>query len=227
MPLDKTADKEKAALLMKKYELLRAEVLMALGRYKDQVKYFQIIITALIALFTFTIGKDAYIAVAKSPMFWVFIMYVTTTGVSYVVFAVLDLIYHMVALSSRLAVLEVKINRLAGERLFIWETDVVGKFYGGKSPVKGVWHPDWFQTIYMVVLLIFGVFTLPVYVGWEFWGNSSVLVRAATGVGFAYSLGSVLVICAVAVKLVMRFRPGAQKLVWELSNKPWTGDDGI
>jgi hypothetical protein len=213
--------KDKANLLMQKYSLLRAEVLVAMGNYKSQVGYFQFFLTAIIALIPFSI-RDGIIV--NSRMFWIIVMYAITTMITYVVFAVLESLYQMIALNARLTSLEERINELAEERLLLWETTLSGAFFGGAfAPVKGVWHPDYFLSIYVALLVLAGLFITPVYAGYKFWDDPKefqYLFRIAVAGALLYSAVSTFIMLQVGVGVLLRFRPGARQLVRDRLSAP-------
>jgi len=113
------SENEKAEILMKKYGLLRDEVTTLISIYKTHVRHFLTILTAILVLLGYLIGKQQPI---HSWVFWLAVSFFTTTAISYVVFDVLQSLFSINVLGARLSVIEEKINSLAGERLLQWET---------------------------------------------------------------------------------------------------------
>lgn len=216
---DSLSKKDKADLLMRKYTLLKQEVHLLLGRYKSHVTHVQIILTAIIAVIGLSLAKDAYF-LTSSRMFWILITFSIITIVSYVVFDVIETQYCIIILGARMAILEEMINKLANQNLLTWERKVAGDIYGGSfSPVGDVWHPDYFLSLYLVVLIAASIFLPPVYMAYRFWDSPLehlLLLRIAVSSAFLYSLVSAFLMVWVGVGVLVRLRGYARAAMREI-----------
>lgn len=119
-----------------------------------------------------------------------------TTAVSYVALDVVQSIYSMMAINARLTVLEEMINTLANERLLAWESVLSSMFHGSFAPERGLIQPGALLIGYEVVLIIVGLFTIPIFIWINFWNLlvNDIWVTAYLIEGVVYSLVSMFLL---------------------------------
>jgi hypothetical protein len=146
--------KETIDLLVQHYSLLRGEISILLTSYKGQVQYLQVIAAAAVGVVGFAIPSG----LSENRGFWIALMFLMTTVVGYTVFTLLETLYSIIVLAGTTSVLESRINDLAREQLFTWESKLAPIFY---SP-KGL-HPGGLFATYQWLLIGAGFFGLPAY----------------------------------------------------------------
>jgi|GEM_PF-6013366 len=216
-------DKEKIDLLMAKYSILRQETIASINNYKSHVKYFQIIVGIIIAFVGVSTEKGGQFTFLNNITFWIFAMFVATTVVSYVALDVVQSIYSMMAINARLTVLEEMINTLANERLLAWESELSSLFHGGFTPAPGLIQPGALLIAYEVLLIIVGLFSIPIFISINFWNllANDVWVAGYLVEGTLYSLFSMFLLVYSSHGAIIRVREEGPKMIRErIGRKP-------
>jgi hypothetical protein len=193
-------ESSKIELLAQQYSLLRGEILMLLTSFKSQTQYLQIIAAAAVSVVGFTIptGLNA------NRDFWIVLMFVMTTIVGYMVFTLLETLYSVMVLSGTTSALEDRINQLANDTLFIWESKVASTFY---SP-KGL-RPGGYFAIYQWLTISVGLFGIPTYYVYNFAANgfcAFIWSWSLVGLNLIYGFASMAFIFRVWRYILVRDR---------------------
>jgi hypothetical protein len=151
--------KQRIDILVQQYSLLRGELLMLLSSFKSQGQYLQIVAAAAVGVIGFVMPS----AMIANRSFWIALMFLMTTVVGYIVFTLLETLYAVVVLGAVTSVLEDRINHIARENSFIWESKLAAIFY---SP-HGL-RPGGYFAVYQWLLIAVGVFGLPAYYTYYF-----------------------------------------------------------
>jgi|ERR1043166_5506294 hypothetical protein len=189
-PSDKEA-KQPIDILLKEYETVRVDIQQTIGRAKAHTRHFQIVLGAVVALFTVVIRKDTDIA--NSMLFWLFVMYSLTTIVAYLVFDMVEIQYGIEIGGARCGVLEEMINKRLKEALLVWETELAAKLFNpGEQIKRGILHPSFFLTFFQIALIAMAVFSVPAYFYYTFWSQAGETERILVIANLVYS-GTVIV----------------------------------
>lgn len=176
--------KEMIDLLVQHYSLLRGEISILLTSYKGQVQYLQVIAAGAIGVVGFAIPSK----LSDDRGFWIALMFLMTTVVGYTVFTFLETLYSIVVLGAAASALESRINGLAGEQLFTWESKLAPIFYSH----KGLFPGRRFAT-YKWLLIGAGFFGLPAYYIFLFYSQgfySFAVYWFLVALNLLYGLGS-------------------------------------
>lgn len=118
-------------LLMKKYSLLREEVMFYLQLVKSQVKYLQIFIAGFLVILWYIFSNiSAELSAVKAleqygvstELIILMVMLSITTACLYLILDISDSFCGIFIAAARLYTIEEELNRLAGRRILIWET---------------------------------------------------------------------------------------------------------
>jgi hypothetical protein len=183
--------KQPLDILLKEYETVRVDIQQTIGRAKAHVRHFQIVLGAVVALFTVVIRKDTEIA--SNMLFWLFVMYSITTIVAYLVFDMVEIQYGIEIGGARCGVLEEMINKRLKEALLVWETELAAKLFDPGEQIKGgILHPSFFLTFFQIVLIAMAVFSVPAYFYHTFWAEAGGTERKLVVTNLIYS-GAVII----------------------------------
>jgi hypothetical protein len=207
-------DEQKIDILMKEYGSVRDDIQQTINRAKAHIRHFQIVLTAIIALFAVVIRKDTDIA--TSIAFWIFVMYSITTIVSYVVFDMVEIQYGIQIGGARCGVLEEMVNKRANEALLVWETEMADRLFDPFSPIPGVLHPSFFLTTYQIIVIGMAMFSVPAYFIYAFWDHAPLLARYLVWINIAYSIISFVVFSWSLSTVLIFVRKGTR--VWLINS---------
>jgi hypothetical protein len=215
---------EQVDLLMKKYGMVRQELMLYMSNYKSNVKYMNYVIIGLVAIFSLSVGKDRDLGLINSRLFWIFLGAAITTIVGYISYDLLESQYALKSLAARAVALEKTINRIVGKNLLMWESHLAGKFFAPALAVNGVWNPSFALNIYWGLFVAASLILPPSFIVWKFWNNISyssqtTLFRAAVLVLCLYSAMTAVFISGCAFTIFLRLSPRAQELVQNTSRE--------
>jgi hypothetical protein len=200
-------------ILMQKYALLKQEVCLHIGYFKGHVAKFQLMGSALLAAGAYIISNSKILYPGREN-WWIWWLGTTILPVMchYLIFDIIESQYALILLGERLATLEEEVNERVGRRLLIWDSLVSPLFWQGPRPMPGVINPDWFLSLYGLIIAFFDAVALPSLLYGMLWrvrDSSSLGMRAAIfcGIGFMALSMSVSLYCAWRVLLRMRGKP--------------------
>ncbi len=178
-------------VLLKKYSLLKEEIWLNNKVYREHTKYFQILLTGLLVLFS-AAWQSKY-DVFRELWFWVVVAALVTTLMNYVAFHVLEEMYSIILLSARMAVLERALNKAVGSNILFWESQLVERLFASKRPLKGIVNPNYVLLWIQGVLGLLVIFAVPTYcfVFWDRFGKpGGTWSTLSFGLCILYSIGS-------------------------------------
>jgi hypothetical protein len=168
-----TSDQPKLILdlLMKKYALLREEIMFYARTAKLHTRYFQAFFagTLIILWYLFFVAEaskfDAIlqaIRLSRSDVV-LFFLFATNITAFYFAFDILDCYYCVFLASARLQSIENQVNKELGSTLLIWESkfQLQDEIRFGTSRVA--------ITIIQVIIVIFVACVFPLYCYWRLW----------------------------------------------------------
>jgi hypothetical protein len=210
------------SLLEKSYSALRQEILLQIGSIKNHIKNSQLLITGMISVVIFLLNTEAYHLKESTAYLWVSLMLLATTITYYLLYAIVESIYTMNALGEYLSSVESRMNKKLGQKIAIWESDVVPQLMGSIRPFKGVLQPLWMMNLYPPIVIFFVTVAAPFYVYfwkiWTWWYNWP--DRAALLVCGLYSLISFVLAVQVIIGTYIRLRPEARQYIERAWEKP-------
>jgi hypothetical protein len=178
LPMNPAASVE-IDILMKKYALLREEVMFHFKTAKSHTKYFQAFFAACLA-----IGSYLFFGIEEKrlstilcdigftkPGLIALLAWVMNATSYYYAFDVLDCYFCMYLAAARLANIEQQINEKLGSAVLIWES----KFQAEKIATSGPSRKT--ITLYQIGLVFLVSFLFPMYVYKSLWEPSTFLLR--------------------------------------------------
>jgi hypothetical protein len=213
-------DPNNVDLLFRYYQLLKQDLLLQTGSFKNHVRNSQIIGGALIAILAFLINSKAY-PVAKDTVFvWLVATATFTTVTYYLIYDVLEAVFAVRALEECLSFLEDRVNAILGANRFVWQSGVAQRLWPS-APDIGFVPPMKCLEIYETVLIVGATVILPTYVYWKVWvilEEGSMVRHILVGLEF-YSILSAAVTVSVLRGINGRLRNKVREMVarkWEL-----------
>lgn len=240
---NRLTQKDKVDVLMRKYALLKQEIINTDTAYKTHLLRFMFFLPATVALVTYLTRNESFAkqmqfaTLLNSRGFWIAITYLAIFIVSYRVFDLIECQYKIIALGARLHSLEKTINKRAGERLLIWETSLANAFFGELfrpsveketllrkilNPKK--WNPDIFLTTYVGIIVFISILGPPIY-AIQFWDNNqgyALLFKVLLVGGFVCAFGAIILMGLVVKGVLLEMRGEAQKFALKEAEKPWS-----
>lgn len=158
--------KDVANLFLQTYQILKQEILLQITSIKTHVRYSQAVVTALISVVSFLyVNNDYSLAISdETATLWILLLLAATTVICYLLYAILEAIFAMHALGEYLSSVENRLNRVAGRKIIVWESEVVGKLYNGLFPFRNVPLPLSLMNIYVWLAVFALVVCFPLYV---------------------------------------------------------------
>lgn len=154
-------ENELATLLIQEHSFLKAEIIALTGNYKSHVQYFQIGVTAVVALLTLIAQTNSNLQHAAGVL--LFLMYAVTIFVGYGAFTIIETQHLINTLGAYLSVQEDKINLLAGKNVVFWETTLCPSVFSLKSARPRYSYPGPYLFTFQMLIMIVMVAAIPVY----------------------------------------------------------------
>ena len=220
---DVLARKDKADIPFRKYSLLKGEIHLQIRYFKNHVKNFQLISSPILAGASYLLVNPQFTPANDNKFVWITVLYIVITATCYLIYDITDASYQILTLAERLAMIERKINAIAGEKLLIWESEISERFNAGMHPFAGVLHPLWCMRFYSLALLVALLIGIPLWASWMLWGVATthvVLTQVLiTGLAF-YSIGSSVLAFMVVRGVEKNLRIEARKVLDESRSGP-------
>src|ERR1700693_2337848 len=123
------APRELAELLFRYYQILKQDMLMQMGSFKNHVRNGQIIGTILITTSSFLLGSKNFSISNDNKYIWVIVALAATTITYYLIYDILEANFAVKALEEYLSFLEMEVNKVLGANTLIWQSCVVEKLW--------------------------------------------------------------------------------------------------
>jgi hypothetical protein len=218
--------KDLADLAMREYLSLRTEIIFHISSYKSHTRYLTVSLTLIVGFLSLVL-RNGLISILPHHPFVLFVLSLAiTTVVAYLAFDVLESLYALLAVASRAASLEHKINELAEHFLLAWEEKLSPAFWSGQA---GAWPPSVLVGVYVLIMMFLGVGVVPSYSVITFWNDSTLSapwgpylpaiswVRIVIVLEIAYIISALVVIVWYLIWINFRFRGRAERLVKTLT----------
>lgn len=205
-------------VLIKKYDMVRRELLFYMSQYKSGVKYINYGIIAAVAIASLAVGRAHELQLVNSRLFWLVTAFSVTTFVGYVASDVLESQYSLIALAARASSLERMINRAVGAKLLLWETHIVDKFFGEGSSPQNILRPSAWIQFFWAFFVGFALFFPHGLIIYKMWCNSAYTELQPIFYCFSialivYSVITAVFILLASIEVLLRMRLWAHKSV--------------
>jgi hypothetical protein len=222
-------DNKKIDILVTKYGLLRGDIAAQINYFKNHIRNFQLVFIPIITSIGYFSVEPKYAPNHSNRLFWLLLGYAVITVCCYAVYDILEAGYWIRLLEARLASLETKINQMADDRLLIWQSEAC-ELFNKSTPFHGVTAPLFFLKIYLILIVIFFIFGIPVWLSSLLWGVGSsmdVVFRGLIVGLLAYSCMSMALILRMIRSIDRGVNAGAKEALSRiLSVRNHNGNSG-
>lgn len=154
-------------LLFRYYQLLKQDLLLQTGSFKNHVRNSQIAGGALVAILPFMITRAPISQ--DNKWLWIIVMVTITTVIYYLIFDVMEAVFAIRALEGFLSFLEKRMNKTLGTHKLIWQSAVAEKLWPPSKKQLGFTPPMIGLLMYELFLVAGATLLLPGYVYVEVW----------------------------------------------------------
>ncbi|MBK3774783.1 hypothetical protein GAY31_11510 [Azospirillum brasilense] len=180
-------------VLVEKMKLHKSEINLQLSRYHASARYSQIVTFSIIAAFSVVI-KDKHILLnADTWYLWAGAAVVINFVLCYLVAGMMESLYVVILLGVRCSQIERSINSLCNMNILAWEDKIVGKFWIGPRPFRGIYNPGFVHTSNALILFFVGAIILPITILYLIFDILSVQ-KSNTHILYGISLLGVIII---------------------------------
>ena len=147
MSINEASDEEPGSkdqaldLLIRKYAILKSDILVQIGGIKNHVRNGQVLATVVVAVLVFLLGHNEYQLSPDTKYIWLLVSFIIITITYYLIYDVLESSFAVECISERIISIEHRINEIVGEKILIWESVIVRKLTAAVRPFPGVVHP--------------------------------------------------------------------------------------
>jgi hypothetical protein len=161
-------------ILMKKYEILRSEILFWYEAVKRQYKFLQIFMAGSLTVVSYIVlnysEKQFVTGLAtfgvSGEFVLIFIIFSIITVSYYFCFDVLDSFSSMFVVAARLDTIEEELNKLYNKTILVWESKIQTRTVERFSPPKVL-----FAVFQFVLILVYST-AVPLYLCYKLWEKS-------------------------------------------------------
>jgi hypothetical protein len=181
-------------LLFQYYQILKQDLLLQTGSFKNHVRNSQIIGSALIAILSFLISSNNYTVTSDNVFLWLVVTGTFTTVTYYLIYDVLEAVFAVRALEECLSFLEDRVNATLGANRLIWQSGVAQNLWPTSTDI-GFLAPMRCLEFYETILILGATVFLPSYIYYKAWnavGDGSAVRHVLVGLEL-YSLLSAVV----------------------------------
>jgi hypothetical protein len=164
-----SSEAEGVSLLFRYYEILKQDLLLQTGSFKNHVRNSQIIGGALIAIITFLANGHIYGVTQDNVLIWIVVTVTFTTVTYYLVFDVLEAIFAVRALEECLSFLEDRLNGILGTNRLVWQSGVAQDLWPSSAQNLGFIPPMRGLEVYETILVLGATVFLPGWVYYQAW----------------------------------------------------------
>jgi hypothetical protein len=220
-----STEQDAVDLLFRYYQILKQDLLLQTGSFKNHVRNSQIVGTAFLTIMSFLLTNKNYGLTEDNIGLWLVVTATFTTVTYYLIHDVLEAIFAIRALEECLSFLEERVNAILGVNRLIWQSGVAQKLWPSSPRIIGFLPPMFFLQIYEALLIAGTTIALPGYVYYKAWSVSGggVGIRVLL-VGLAlYSVVSATVTILVVHSVNNRLRSKVREMIsqrWEQSSVP-------
>jgi len=161
-------DSNNVDLLFRYYQILKQDLLLQTGSFKNHVRNSQIIGSALIAILTFLVSSNNYTVQQNNIFLWLVVTATFTTVTYYLIHDVLEAVFAVRALEECLSFLEDRVNAILGANRLIWQSGVAQNLWPASKDI-GFLPPMRCLEFYETVLILGATILLPSYVYYKAW----------------------------------------------------------
>ena len=207
-------------LLFRYYQILKQDLLLQTGSFKNHVRNSQIVGTAFLTIMSFLLTNKNYGLTEDNMSLWLVVMAAFTTVTYYLIHDVLEAVFAVRALEECLSFLEDRVNAILGANRLVWQSGVAQKLWPSSPKVIGFFPPLLFLQIYETLLIVGATIVLPGYVYYKAWGvaGDDFLIRSILIGLMLYSIVSAGVIVVVSRSVDNRLRSKVREMInakWE------------
>jgi hypothetical protein len=216
------AEPDNVDLLFRYYQVLKQDLLLQMGSFKNHVRNSQIVGTAFLTIMSFLLTNKNYALSEDNVGLWLVVMATFTTVTYYLIHDVLEAVFAVRALEECLSFLEDRVNAILGANRLVWQSGVAQKLWPSSTKVIGFFPPMLFLQIYETLLIAGATIILPGFVYYKAWGvsGSGFGIRALL-IGLAlYSVISAGITVSVLHSVNNRLRSKVRDMInakWEYS----------
>jgi hypothetical protein len=175
-PSKSMAELNTVDLLFRYYQVLKQDLLLQTGSFKNHVRNSQIFGGAFIATMSLLVTKGQLAVSDSNVLLWILGMFTFITVTYYLIYDVLEATFAVRALEECLSFLEERLNLLLGANRLIWQTGVAQKLWPISWKELGFIPPMWGLQFYDGLLIAGATLFLPGLVIYQAWDISEKLV---------------------------------------------------
>jgi hypothetical protein len=216
IPVEGSSSKDETVdLLMRKYAILKSDILVQIGGIKNHVRNGQVLATVVVAVLVFLLGHNEYQLSPNTKYVWLSVCFIIVTITYYLLYDVLESSFAVECISERIISLENRINEIMGGRGLIWESVIVKKIVSSARPFPGVIHPFVCELAYAGILVIIISVLIPLYVYYSALTleHNGIKDYVIIGLSAVYSILSFVGFIFMAIKLHTRVRLALKDLI--------------
>lgn len=151
---DRLQKKDIIDILLREYALLKSEIHLQISSLKRHVRNVQLVVALLLGAVSY-VWVDGKLPPEKHLAIWLIGIPVAVSLVCYLVYDILDAAYQISIVGARMTIIEEEVNRLAGQRILVWEQDFAAQLNGRLVMFdKWVLHPGGMIIIYMAIVIV-------------------------------------------------------------------------
>jgi hypothetical protein len=171
---------------------------LQIGYFKNHVRNFQLIATPIVIGGSYLLTAMQFTPSDTNKFVWIVGLFTAVTATYYLIYDITDASYQILVLAERLASIERSLNLIAGEKLFVWESEISQSLNSGIQPFSAdrwIFHPTWCMRGYAGLLLVALAILLPLWGAIEIWQATSThieITRALINALSIYAVGSAI-----------------------------------